>query len=135
MATTKKTAAPMMRQLGAFQFSLTTAAYQSLAHSQSWNWAKLNRFGQAPVSQFVGMGGETITLPGVIYPNFRGGFGQIDAMRAEAEKQTPLIMVDGDGNVYGKWTITEITETQRVFGAGGKPLKIEFNLNLQKFEQ
>lgn len=124
---------PVMMQLGGFQFGINTAAFQTLARSNEWRWPSQDRFGKPPVLQHVGQGAETITLPGVIYPEWRGGLGQLDAMRAQAGKGEPLTMVDGKGTAMGLWAIERIDEKQAVFAASGTPRKVEFTLQLRRF--
>lgn len=124
---------PVMMQLGGFQFGINTAAFQSLARSNEWRWPSQDRFGKPPVLQHVGQGAETITLPGVIYPEWRGGLGQLDAMRAQAGKGQPLTMVDGQGRMMGLWAIERIDEKQAIFADAGMPRKVEFTLQLRRF--
>ncbi|MBF9235597.1 phage tail protein [Microvirga sp. BT350] len=120
-------------QLGAFQFGINTAAYQTLQRSSEWRWPSQDRFGKPPVLQHVGQGSETITLPGVIYPEWRGGFGQVEQMRALAGQATPLQLIDGSGATFGKWVIEGVEEKQSVFADAGAPRKQEFTLKLRRF--
>ncbi len=133
MAIDYQNGAPVMMQLGGFQFGINTAAFQSLQRKNEWRWPSQDRFGKPPVLQHVGQGAETITLPGVIYPEWRGGLGQLDAMRALAGKGEPLTMIDGRGNVMGKWAIESVEEKQAVFAAAGVARKVEFTLQLRRF--
>jgi len=126
--------ATVMMQLGSFQFSVNDAAYQELRRRTEYNWAAQDRFGKMPALQFTGAGGDEIQLSGVIYPEYRGGFGQLDAMRDEASQGLPLMLVDGNGRLLGRWVIERIEEGQTVFAAGGRPRKQEFTLQLRKRE-
>lgn len=123
-----------MMTLGDFQFSIATAAFQELTRNTEWRWAAQDRFLQLPALQFVGPGGDTITLPGVIYPEYRGGIGQLDAMRALAGKGQALTLVSGTGNVMGQWVIERIEEKQSIFAAKGVGRKQEFTLEIRKFD-
>ncbi|MDO5101479.1 MAG: phage tail protein [Lautropia sp.] len=127
------TAAPVMLQLGSFQFGINTAAYQSLARSEEWRWPEQSRFGQETALQYTGPGAASVTLDGVIYPEWKGGFGQLDAMRREAGKGQPLVLVDGRGQALGMWVIESVSETQGTFAAGGVARRIEFSLQLKRF--
>ena len=60
----------MMLALGMFVFSLSTAAYQELQRQTDWRHASNNRIGAAPARQFMGRGGDAITLPGIISRNW-----------------------------------------------------------------
>ncbi len=125
--------ADIMMALGDFRFSLDTAAYQRLDRVAQWRWEPQDRIGRPPAHQFLGPGAETVTLDGVIYPEFRGGFEQLDAMRRSADAGEPLDLVDGTGRVWGLWCLTEVKETASVFHADGRPKKQEFTLQLVKF--
>jgi phage protein U len=128
-----KIGVPVMMQLGSFQFGITTAAFQSLQRTNEWRWPSQDRIGKPPVLQYVGQGSETITLPGVIYPEWRGGLGQMDAMRAIAGQGEPLTMIDGRGRTMGLWVIERIEEKQAVFADAGVARKVEFTLQLRRF--
>lgn len=120
--------------LGKFQFGIFAAAYQELVREVEYRWPTQDRFGQKPVAQYVGPGNETIRIPGVIYPEYRGGLSQIDDMRKLAGKGLPQTLIDGRGNVLGKWAIERIEERQTVFAAFGVPRKQEFTLTLKHVE-
>lgn len=124
----------VMMQLGSFQFSVNTAAYQELRRRTAYTWASQDRFGRSPNLQFTGPGEDTITLSGVIYTEYRGGIGQLDAMRGMASRGMPLLLVDGYGRLLGRWAILSVEEGQTVFAAFGRPRKQEFTLQLQRRE-
>lgn len=120
----------VMVGLGEFRFSMSTAAYQSLERENSWRWPSSEVIGFMPQPQYVGPGEAVIRLSGTVYPHFAGaGLGQLDDMRAEADKGEPLKMVDGTGRYWGRWAITSIRETQTVFWSSGAPRCQEFELS------
>lgn len=123
----------MMLALGPYRFSLNTSAYQSLKRSSEYRWPSIERIGKEPLLQAIGPGCDRIDLDGVIYPHFRGGLGQINAMRDSAQKQEPLMLINGQGNVLGRFVITQIEESQNTFLADGAPRKIEFRLSLERY--
>ena len=122
-----------MLALGGYRFSLDTAAYQALERTTAWRWARQERLGRRPARQFVGPGDETIALDGVIYPHYRGGLGQLDALREEAGAGRPLRLVTGTGVVLGLWVVERVEETQRLFLADGRPRNISFRLGLTRY--
>lgn len=124
--------APMMK-LGDYTFSIDTAAYQKTKRDSKYNWAEQARIGTTPALQFSGTGADTLSLPGIIYPTFRGGLKQVDTMRAMAGRAKPLLLVDGLGNVRGYWCITGVREKTSDFLPAGIPQKIEFTLDLKYF--
>lgn len=123
----------VMMGLGSFRFGIKHEAYQSLSRSAPYRWAKVDRLGRAPALQYGGPGAETIQLDGVIYPHFKGGLRQVDAMRALAGQGVPLMMVDGLGWIWKRWVITQVDETKSYFLKDGAPQKIEFTVKLQSY--
>lgn len=122
-----------MMILGEYPFSIHTAAYDSLQHSTEYNWQSQQRLGKKPAQQFLGFGEETISLSGLMLPDFSGGMAQIGAMRESAAKGEPLILIDGNGFVMGKWCITKINNTNTVFWGNGSARKIEFAMDLKAY--
>ena len=122
-----------MMALGSYRFSIDSAAYQELKHSQAYRWQAQERLQRRPAMQFLGAGEESIELSGVIYPHFKGGLEQPDTMRTEANKGQPLLLVDGLGFVWGQWVITQIDEGQSFFQGNGQPLKQSFQLKLVNY--
>ncbi|SPM44725.1 Uncharacterised protein [Orientia tsutsugamushi] len=122
-----------MIALGPYRFSLNTSAYQSLKRSSEYRWPSIERIGKEPLLQAIGAGCDRIDLDGVIYPHFRGCFGQINAMRDSAQKQKHLMLINGQGNVLGCFVITQIEESQNTFLADCAPRKIEFRLSLERY--
>lgn len=126
-------ARPVMLSLGSFQFGISTAAYQELTRRSGYRWPGQDRFGVAPSLQFTGPETESTSLTGVIYTEYRGGTGQLDALRSLAGGGRPLRLVDGTGRMLGQWVIEAVEEKQTVFAAFGVPRKQEFSLQLKKF--
>lgn len=124
---------PVMLQLGSYQFGTTTAAYNELTRSSEWRWEEQERFGKRAALQFTGPGADTVTLPGLIYPEWRGGFTQVDQMRALADEGQPQSLVDGNGGSLGRWVIKRVDEGQTIFASGGMPRRVEFSLELLRF--
>lgn len=125
--------AGIMLALGDFRFSIDTAAYDALSRSHEYRWEVQERLGRKNALQYMGPGAETISLDGTIYPQYRGGLGQLDSMRAEADKGAPLLLVDGRGLVWGEYVIRQIDEGQSAFFDNGAPRKITFKVALEAY--
>lgn len=125
-----------MARLGAFMFSLDTAAFAELSRVSTYRWEGKNRIGRKPAQQNVGSGADTIRLNGTIYPHYRGGLGQMGALRALASTGEPLPLIyafESAGQYCGRWCVTEISETRTVFFDNGAPRRIEFTLSLTEY--
>ena len=123
----------MMLAWGGYVFSVGTAAYASLQRSVKYAWRSKERVGKLPMQEFTGRGEETISLRGVIYPDYRGGIAQVDLMRIQAGLGKPLPLVGGDGRVFGLWCARSIDEDQTWFDGRGRAQRIEFRLELVRY--
>lgn len=123
----------VMMALGAYRFGIETAAYDQLTRSDEYRWRQQDRLGFKPAQQFIGPGATTIEFSGIILPHFKGGLGQLDAMRAEAGKGDPLDLVDVNAINWGKFCIKRIDETQSRRIASGQPRRIEFRIELVSY--
>ena len=125
-----------MAKLGDFMFSLDTAAFQDLERQSQYRWQGVDRIGRKPAQQFLGPAADTITISGVILPTFRGGIGQVGAMRAMAGTGSKLPLVyafDNVGQYCGDWCIVSIQEKRTVFFDNGAPRHIEFTVQLTEY--
>jgi phage protein U len=123
----------MLMALGQFVFGLHTLAFQSLQRQTAWRHAQNSRVGARAASQFLGAGDDTITLPGVVLPEF-GSRMSLDELHTLADAGQPLALVDGNGRVYGQWVITEKSETASYFSRTGEPARIEFSVSLRRVD-
>lgn len=125
-----------MARLGAFQFSIGTAAFQELQRASDYRWEAKQRIGRKPAQQNVGSGADTIRLSGTIYPHTGPGASQMGTLRAiaAAGEPVPLIYAFERGGQYcGRWCITGIEETRTVFFNNGAPRRIDFSLTLVEY--
>lgn len=123
-------AASHMLALGGYRFSVDTAAYQAFSREFSFLWPTQQRVSNSAVAQFTGLGAFKRSLNGVIYPEYKGGLKQVDAMVAEAGRGQPLQLTSGTGDVMGFWCITSIRENATVFHRNGQARKLAFSLEL-----
>jgi phage protein U len=123
---------PMM-MLGRFLFAISTATYQDLTRKTGRRWAQQDVYGKRPVLQDTGPDAETITLAGVIFPEYRGGFRQLDDLRALMNTGKPQALLTGSGQLLGKWVIESVEERQSTFAALGAPRRQDFTLQLKRF--
>jgi len=123
----------VMMALGGYRFATRTGGYSDIDRTTEWRWPEQEVIGAPPALQYVGPGLDLMTIRGVIFPHFRGGLGQVDAMRAQAGRGEPLILVDGTGRYYGEWVVCAIQESRTAFMSDGAPRRIEFTVELKKY--
>ena len=124
----------VMMTLGPYRFGMDSAAYSELTRTTEYRWESQELIGARDAQQYTGPGEETISLPGVVYPHWRGGVRQIDEMRSLASQGRPLLLTDGVGRVWGRYVITRVDETQGVFLRQGLPRRQQFTLSLKRYD-
>lgn len=125
--------APVLLTLGGFKFALNSAAPQEITRDTAFGWAWQDRIGRPAAGQYVGPGADTITLPGVIAPDFRGGIGQVATLRSMAAEGKPHRLITGTGDVLGLWAIEGVTEGQTHFKPDGTFRRQEFSITLRRW--
>lgn len=124
---------PLMT-LGLFVFETTSLAYQEVARRTEWRFAETERLGQMAALQFLGPGKDTLSLPGILYPGQIGTHTSLLRLRAMADTGEAHQMMTGSGEVAGDWIIRSIDEKHSVLLDDGSPRKIDFTLELERFE-
>jgi len=120
----------MLFSLGQFAFGLQTLPTDQLRRQTAWRHPSNSRVGARPARQFVGLGDDTINLSGVLAPEFAGSMRSLEALRKMADSGKAWALVSGAGEVFGAWTIENLTETRSVLIDNGAARRIEFDLQL-----
>lgn len=127
----------ILQPLGAaaepFYFNLDTAAFDELRRQTGFRWAAQERLSRSIAQQAVGQGDDKISLKGAIFPGFKGGLGQLQALRSIGRRLQPLSLTTGYGEVLGTWCLTSIDEEQSHLLAGGIPRKQGFSLEFVSY--
>lgn len=121
-----------MMILGQYAFGLNTAAFQELNRNTEWKWPAQDVFGSRPVLQFTGYGRDTLTLAGVIFPEYWGGTGQLDQLRALADQAQAQTLIDGRGHIIGEFVVVRVQERQTTFAQQGAARRQEFTIELER---
>lgn len=125
----------MMMALGMFIFSMHSVAYQTLSKQTSWRHGSQPRVGARAARQFLGVGDETISLPGWLAPGQIGNSMSLSTVRDMANTGKAYTLVDGLGVFHGTYVIESITETGSLFNRFGQPRKIEFTIELSRIDE
>lgn len=122
----------VLMKLGDYKFMLLNSVFQEFNRISEYKWGTQHRISKEPTSQFLGVAGDTITLPGVIFPEWRGGMAQVDKFRTMAESGQSHLLVSGHGKILGFWFIERIEEKQSLFALAGSFRKQEYTLSLRR---
>ncbi|STS31947.1 tail fiber protein [Escherichia coli] len=121
----------MMMIYGMFVFELRTLPHQQLQQNKSWRHVKNERVNRSASWQYIGAGDDRIVLSGVLYPEITGGEVSLSLLTTQAYTGRPWPLIDGVGQIYGMYVLTETNTTRSEFDRYGKAKKIEFSLTLE----
>lgn len=122
----------MLMTLDMFVFEIGTLPYQELQEKYAWRYGKSDRFRARPAPQFLGLGDETYTLSGSIYPGDGiGDYSQIPTLLEMADNGDAYVLTSGTGLDMGMWIITGLDLNKSVFLDDGQPRKADFTLSLE----
>lgn len=124
---------PLKPNANPYYFNLDTAAFDQLRRQTRFRWAGQERLGRESAQQAVGLGEESISIRGAIFPSFKGGLGQLQALRSIGRQLLPFSLTTGYGEVLGNWCLTSIEEDQSHLLAGGIPRKQGFSLEFTRY--
>lgn len=125
----------MLMSLGLFVFGLDTLAFETLRRQTAWRHPSNARVGARPARQYVGQGEDSITLSGILAPEFKGTARSLRTLRDMADSGKAFALVSGEGDVFGAWVIEHLNETGTLFHHGGRARRIEFELQLAHVDQ
>ncbi len=123
-----------MLALGLFVFSIDTIAFGELQRRTDWRHGSAERFRAAPAWQFLGPGGDTVTLPGVLMPGLVGDKAALDRLRAMAATGDAWPLVESSGTIMGQYIILAVDERRSNFLPGGAAKRIEFTIDLSRVD-
>lgn len=124
----------MLMALGDFVFSIDTVLFNQLQRKRSWRHPSNDRVGARAASQYAGPGEDTISLGGLHAPGQIGAFDALDALAGMADTGRAFPLLNGEGDVYGAFVITDLDETKRNFLVEGQPLAVDFTLALKRVD-
>lgn len=125
----------MMMVYGMFVFMLQTTPYQQLRHSQNWRHVKNDRVNRAAGWQYIGVGEDSITLNGTLYPEITGGNWSLSALTTIGHAGRPWPLIEGTGRIYGMYVLTNLEVGKTEFDRYGNPKKIEFTISLSRVDE
>jgi phage protein U len=121
--------------LGNFQFSLKTLSVNSLSRSTEFNWVGIDRAGDLPYVQNLGITKDDIEIGGIFYPKLianNSNYRTVADIRNSNLCKTANNLITDFGEILGKFVIVSITENQSYFDKNGVAQKVEFKLMLKR---
>ncbi|EEQ7663646.1 phage tail protein [Escherichia coli] len=125
----------MMMIYGMFVFQLSTLPHQQLQQNRGWRHVSNERINRSAGWQYIGAGEDKITLSGVLYPEITGGEVSLTVLNTQAYTGRPWPLIDGAGQIYGMYVITDIQTTREEFDRYGRAKKIAFSVSFRRCDE
>lgn len=132
MASAPLTSSRELMTLGMFVFSMDSALYDTLTRSREWRHATAERFGARAASQYVGPGGDNISISGLIVPEIAGRYSALDTLADMAATGDSYPLINGLGRILGHYRIVRLDEDHAFIMAGGLPRNVAFKVELER---
>ena len=117
-------------RLGSIEFSVPEGTFTSIARATSWRIDVPEPI-EGPGTPVVrGRGSDEITIEGVVFPGFTGRLNSVERLRAAGDAGQPMLLVDGEGTLYGSWVVSRLNERSDAFLPSGAKRRTEWNLTL-----
>ncbi|MCW5003544.1 phage tail protein [Enterobacter roggenkampii] len=123
----------VLLSLGEFMFTVSGLAYSRFRREMSWRWAEQARAGQSDLLQYVGTARKTVVFDGEAHPLYGQSVRAIALLEAEAARGEPLLLINADGDVFGYWVITELSDSAEGITPGGGGRHTTFSLTIKHY--
>ena len=115
-----------------FIFETATVLPSEISRSRAQKLSKHTRTGQRDKLQHLGPGDDVINMKGTIFPCSNLGTSEsIDELDVLAQKGQAHRLI-ADGEIKGKWMISNIQESHAYFDNNAKARRIDFSCTLKR---
>src|SRR5690606_29933789 len=105
--------------------------FQDLERVMSWRVDTPEPIEGMGKSVVRGLESDEITLSGLVFPGFTGTLSSVQRLQDAGNAGESLLLVDGEGTLYGRWWIVSVRERKGPFMPTGVPRRIEWTLTLR----
>lgn len=120
----------MMYMLGFFEFESQKVLPRSIQRTDSYQWKSQQRLGRGTAAQPIGIGKHTKKMDFKWFPCGDKSAWTLDLLREEAELMQPLWLIDGNGEIHGRFYIEKINEKRRELYPNSMPRVVEGSLDM-----
>lgn len=120
----------VVARLGSIEFSVPEGTFTAIARHTTWRLDipdPLEGLGK-PVAR--GRGSDEITIDGLVFPGLTGTLSSVERLRSAGDEGESLLLVDGEGNLYGNWFVARLNERKGPFMPTGIERRSEWTLTL-----
>lgn len=128
-----------LAKLGDVTFSLKTFEFDDFERKTSWDWQTVPVLGKSPRYHFGELLSDNIVLKGLSYysqgSNQREKVAQLRKQAASGRPVAFFYASERAGQYLGLWVIKSISDKRSSFSTDGRPEKIEFSVEIEKYSE
>ena len=113
-------------------FQANSLIYNELNKTTNYRHVQNDRVGKRAANQYLGIGEETITIPGKLAPIITGGRTTLQLLKIQADTGLPYPLIEGNGLAHGFYVLMNIEENTKHHLADGRPKIIDYTLTLKR---
>ncbi len=118
----------MLYTLGPIAFEVAPLNAMEVIEEGFGDFARKNVIGARRPHEPVGEGDESITIVGRLFPETWGGLTSLELLQAIRKRQSPQLLIRGDGKVLGFVVIREVAGRSNFLDEGGVGRLIDFDI-------
>lgn len=119
--------------LGGFKFEVGRTGFDELSENFAYKWNYIDNAKSVANGQFSARQRQTINLKGLISTR-EAGVTSFDELLEKAGKGEALTLVDGRGQVHGKFVVESLKKTSTAFIGQGIPRVVTFDMSIKEYE-
>jgi phage protein U len=117
--------------LGDVEFSLEKGSVASIEEQVSWWIDRAEPISGYGVCKARRKNYHQVRISGVVFPGYFGDTESVNRLRALGDAGEPILLMSGEGTVYGFFLVVQVTETRSHFDTAGNARKSEWQLILE----
>lgn len=125
----------MLFSIGALQVEVAPFNIDRISVSGETEYAVKDVVGAEPPLEFVGEGGNTMTLSGSLFPYALGGLSGLELLRQMRTSGKPQFIMRGDGTPLGWFAILSVSEDSRYLSRSGIGKQVGVSINLRRAQR
>lgn len=122
----------MLYQLGALAIQVAPFNAHEVSETGEAEYAVKPVVGREPPLEFVGEGGNEMTISGKLFPHELGGLTELELLRQMRASGKPQYLMRGDGRALGWWAITSVGASHSYLDRKGVGRQIDVNISLRR---
>jgi phage protein U len=120
----------VVARLGDIEFSLPEGSFTQIERRTSWRVDVPDPITGLGTPDVRGRASDELRLTGAVFPGISGHLDSVDRLRDAGDAGEPLLLVDGEGTIYGEWVVSSVEESRQEHLPTGIPRKMSWVLVL-----